>query len=107
MALAIERNDFEELERLVLTATAPDIEQLLVNWLSEVLYHVDAKGWVFTKCVIEECPHTRIAAQAWGQRLSPSDRTRAVAVKAISYHQLSVKESPKGFEATVYVDIQR
>ena len=105
MALAIEPQAIRETERLPLSATGSDAEQLLVNWLSEILYHMDAEGWVFTRFAITQCSTTAVAAEGWGERRDPAARSRAVAVKAVTYHQLSVREAPNGWQATVYFDI--
>ena len=55
MALAIETQVIEEHERLSLAVSGSDVEQLLVNWLSEILYHMDAEGWMFARFTITEC----------------------------------------------------
>ena len=102
MALAIEPQAIQENERLPLSVKGSDAEQLLVNWLSEILYHMDAEGWMFARFAIEECSSTAITAEGWGERRDAAARTRAVAVKAVTYHQLSVRETPDGFEAAVY-----
>jgi len=105
MSLAIEPQKFQQEERRALAVTGADAEQLLVNWLSEILYYMDAEGWAFTRFDITECSPTAIAAEGWGERRDPASRTRAVAVKAVTYHQLAVRETADGFEATVYFDI--
>ena len=105
MALAIEPQRFNEKERIPLSVTGSDIEQLLVNWLSEILYYMDTEGWAFTGFAITECSATAITAAGWGERRHPAERSHAVAVKAVTYHQLSVRETADGFEATVYFDI--
>jgi protein archease len=105
MALAIEPQTFEEKEQLSLSVTGSDTEQLLVNWLSEILYYMDTAGWAFTRFAVTQCSPTGISAEGWGERREAARRTRAVAVKAITYHQLAVRETSGGFEATVYFDI--
>lgn len=105
MALAIEPRAFQEKESLSLAVTGSDAEQLLVNWLSEILYFMDAEGWAFTRFAISQCSSTAIVGEGWGERRDPVQRTRAVAVKAVTYHQLAVRQTPGGFEATVYFDI--
>jgi SHS2 domain-containing protein len=105
MALGVEPREFADKERLTLAATGADVEQLLVNWLSEILYWMDTDGWAFTRFVVLQCTHTSVNAEGWGERRDETSRTRAVAVKAVTYHQLLVQETPDGFEATVYFDI--
>jgi len=105
MALAIEPGPIEPRERLALAVSGSDAEQLLVNWLSEILYFLDAEGWVFCRFTIDECGPGAIAGEGWGERRDPASRTRAVAVKAVTYHQLSVRQTPEGWEAVVFFDI--
>jgi SHS2 domain-containing protein len=105
MALAIEAAEFRGVERLSLSVTGSDVEQLLVNWLSEILYHMDAEGWLFSRFAIAQCSPTAVTAEGWGERRDPASRSRAVAVKAVTYHQLAVRQTPDGWEATVYFDI--
>ena len=105
MALAIEPQDIRPAERLPLSATASDAEQLLVNWLSEILYHMDAEGWAFARFAIHRCGTTAVEGEGWGERRSLASRSRSVAVKAVTYHQLAVRETPGAWEAVVYFDI--
>ena len=105
MSLAMEPQPIRLEDRLSLAVSAADVEQLLVNWLSEILYHMDAEGWVFGDFIIQRCDRTFIAGEGLGERRELDLRTRAVAVKAVTYHQLSVSETPDGWQATVYFDI--
>jgi SHS2 domain-containing protein len=102
---ATEQPAISESARLPLAATAPDLEQLLVNWLSEILYRMDAEGWAFSKFHVEHCDATAVAGEGWGERRDAANRTRSVAVKAVTYHQLSVRQMADGWQATVYFDI--
>jgi SHS2 domain-containing protein len=105
MTLAGEARKVPPREHAALSATAPDVEQLLVNWLSEILYRMDAEGWIFSRFQVDQCEPMRIEGHGWGERREAASRTRSVAVKAVTYHQLSVREAEHGWEATVYFDI--
>ena len=105
VALAVEPENIQELSVLPLSATGSDAEQLLVNWLSEILYRMDAEGWIFRSFSVGDCSSTAINGKGRGEHREVSARTRSVAVKAVTYHQLSVRETAKGWEATVYFDI--
>jgi SHS2 domain-containing protein len=92
-----------------LRANGGNYEDLLVGWLSEILYFIDAEEWSFAEFRI-----IRIAAEAGefsmegrgiGSRRDPSSRSRAVPVKAVTYHQISVRQIADGWEAVVYFDI--
>jgi SHS2 domain-containing protein len=92
-------------KQLSLHAEASDMPSLLVNWLSELLYLFDAEGWVFRDFAFEELTDHSLAAIAQGEKF---DRTRhqvKLLVKAITYHQLDLRETAQGWRAQVYVDI--
>jgi len=92
-------------EKLSLRAEASDLPNLLVNWLSEILYLFDAEGWLFRDFEVEDLTDHSLGAVARGEKF---DRTRhrvKLLVKAITYHQLDLKETAQGWRAQVYVDI--
>lgn len=108
VAISLDRQDdtqSAEAERLSLSARGADLEELLVNWLSEVLYFMDAEGWVFRNFGVGKLEGNIIEGEAQGYRRLAAERTRAVAVKAVTYHQISVRETTEGWEAVVYFDI--
>jgi SHS2 domain-containing protein len=82
-----------------------DAASLLVNWLSEILYRVDAEGRLFHDFEVREVTDKSLIARARGE---PFDRARHqvnLQVKAITYHQLMLEPTPEGWRARVYVDI--
>jgi SHS2 domain-containing protein len=87
-----------------ISAHGGDREELLVNFLSEVLYALDAERWRFSEFRIQRLDGDAIEAEGWGSRAGASGHTR-VAVKAVTYHQVSVEKSSTGWEAVVYFDI--
>ena len=105
MALAVENQSIQPKERLALAARGADAEELLINWLSEILYFVDAEGWLFCRFSIDRLEDHALQAEGWGERRDPASRSRAVAVKAVTYHQVSVSRVGDGWEAVVYFDI--
>ncbi len=68
---------------------APDVELLLVDWLSAVIYEMATRNLVFGRFDVMLLDH-RLDAKAWGE---PLDRTRhepAVEVKGATYTALAV-----------------
>jgi SHS2 domain-containing protein len=82
-----------------------DPPSLLINWLSELLYLQDAEGWLFRDFEIHSLADTSLAAVARGEKLDPARHQLKLLVKAITYHQLSMEQTPAGWRARVYVDI--
>ena len=91
-------------QRRKITAQGQDREELLVHFLSEVLYALDTEGWRFSEFRIGTIDPDRIEAEGWGECKERSEHSR-VAVKAVTYHQVSVARTDQGWEAVVYFDI--
>jgi len=105
MHLIVDLEAITPQEKTSLRAEASDMPSLLVNWLSEILYLFDAEGWLFRDFEVEDLTDHSLAAMARGEKF---DRTRhqvKLLVKAITYHQLDLKETTQGWRAQVYVDI--
>ncbi len=84
---------------------ASDPPNLLVNWLSEILYLHDAEGWLFSDFEMRSLTDHSLSALARGEKLDPARHPIKLLVKAITYHQLALEKTPQGWRAQVYVDI--
>jgi SHS2 domain-containing protein len=100
--------DLEAIEpqgKTPLRAEASDTPSLLVNWLSEILYLFDAEGRLFREYEIEELTDHSLAAVARGEKFDRRRHRVKLLVKAVTYHQLDLRETAQGWRAQVYVDI--
>jgi SHS2 domain-containing protein len=80
-------------------------ENLLVNWLSELIYLHDAEGWIFRDFEITDLKDDSLSAIAWGEKFDRPRHEVKLHVKAITYHQLALEKTAEGWRAQVYVDI--
>jgi len=94
----------ERVERPV-EVEARDLEGLLVAWLSELLYIFEVEGTVFCRFLVEEIEPRGLRAKAYGESFDPARHEPHLAVKAVTRHQLSVREGEDGWEAHVILDI--
>jgi len=92
-------------DQLPLRAEASDMPSLLVNWLSEILYLFDAEGWLFRDFEVDELTEHSLAAIARGEKFDRGRHQVKLLVKAVTYHQLDLRETAEGWRAQVYVDI--
>jgi SHS2 domain-containing protein len=92
-------------EKLEITLEGRDSENLLFLWLSEILYLFDGKQFVSGRFTIHSLNAHSLRAAISGEPFSPRRHITRMDVKAITYHQLSVVESPAGGLVTVYLDI--
>jgi SHS2 domain-containing protein len=88
--------------------SAPNSEELMYKWLSEILYLFDGEQKLFNNfdvSITKASSSLSLSATACGE---PYDKIRhqvRTYVKAITYHQLSVKACQNNFEAKVFLDI--
>lgn len=85
--------------------SSPDLDTLLVDWLSEMLFLFEARD------VVPERVEVRVSRDPWrvaGVVAGPETETfvqEGPQVKAITYHGLKVRDEPGACEALVYVDV--
>lgn len=103
--LMVDLKAIQASEETPLEVRGPDPESVLVNWLSEILYLFDAEGWVFRDFRVTRLGNDSLSALAQGEKFQPSRHHVKVLVKAVTYHQLALEETPRGWRAQVYVDI--
>ena len=82
--------------------SADDQESLLVDWLSELLYLYETTGLVFHRYHITTWEPTFIEATVTGDK---PDQPAAMHIKAITYHQLEVAQTPDNWQARIFFDI--
>ena len=66
-------------------------EDLLVAWLRELLVLSESEEVVFCDFTITSFSEWRVEADVWGGPISKKVHRSGAAVKAITYHNLSVK----------------
>ncbi len=90
-------------EGITIEVEANDLGALLVDWLEEVLYLQDARDAVVGDVSVDRVSDGRAHGSV---AIAPRDRDlEGTAVKAITYHQLSVEEADGNWIAVVYFDI--
>ena len=94
----------EPVERLDLTIEGTEPENLLVDWLAELLYRFSAGHMLFCRFEITR-REDHVAARAWGETIDPARHQLDTEVKAITYHRLKVEPQAEGWLAEVIVDL--
>jgi SHS2 domain-containing protein len=92
-----------EIKKEILLPRDSDTEQLVIDWLSELLYLSDISGLVFGKFRVELSD--QLKAQVWGEPYSRDKHGYGAEIKAVTYHLLSVKNNKKGVTIRVLFDV--
>lgn len=104
-AIVVELDDIEPRIAYPIAASGDDDQSLLVNWLDEALYYLDARRIVLRRFHIEHFGGGRVAGQAWGEPRDPLKHRPKVIVKGVTYHQLKIEQRPDGWQVQVFLDI--
>ena len=105
MAVVMDPESIVARESRRVSLDAADLEQLLVRWLSEILYLYDGEGFVSKEFSVSELDRTSLKATLRGEKYSPGVHTSRTDVKAVTYHQLLVEGGPSGSRVRFYLDI--
>ncbi|HET8686193.1 MAG TPA: archease [Methanosarcina sp.] len=88
---------------------SPDLESLLVDWLSELLYIFEVDEIVFRKFRVEKIKEGEgeysITGQAVGEKYYPESHPFETEIKAVTYNQLEIAKTAEGWKAQIVVDI--
>jgi SHS2 domain-containing protein len=108
LSIAGEIKHVEPRQTFALSATAADLEALLVNWLNEVLWWSDGKQIAFREFRVQQIDEggdaMRVAAIGAGEPRDPARHRAKLIIKAVTYHQLKVVEALEGWVAEVFLD---
>jgi SHS2 domain-containing protein len=105
VATALELEDVSPQQVYALAAEGEDLESLLVNWLSEVLYLLDGKHVAMRRFVVREITSSRVTAEALGEPRDAARHRAKLVLKGVTYHQLRIARDENGWWAEVYLDI--
>ncbi|MCL4538153.1 MAG: archease [Bacteroidetes bacterium] len=87
-----------------LNLKADNIEELLVDWLRELLFRHETKGFILISADIAEVSATSLRANLAG-RTRASEEEPEIEIKAVTYHGLSVQKNDAGYVVTIVFDI--
>ncbi len=80
---------------------APDVESLLVAFLSEVLYFMEQEHLGFDVFHILEVEGQKLRAELEGAPLLSLTK----AIKAVTFHNLNVRRTDRGYEVEIVFDV--
>jgi len=100
-----DKSEIENIGQYNIELEAPDLEQLLVDFLSDLLFLNSAKNLVFGffKVDLDE-KNSKLSAKVFGEKFNISKHKAGAEIKAVTYHMLEVKKK-KPFHVQVLFDI--
>jgi SHS2 domain-containing protein len=92
-------------ERRTVNLKGSDNENLLVRWLSEILYLYDGEGFLVSDIDIKSLHDSVLEAVLNGENAHIGNHQFRVDVKAVTYHQLKIVFEKGVWTARVFLDI--
>ena len=84
---------------------APSKEELLVSWLDELLYNFYTKGIIFFDFDITLVTDGTLTAKARGRHLGENKNRLKREIKAATFHDLNIAETPGGLSVDIVFDV--
>lgn len=105
LSLMVDLDGVEPREERQIEIRARDREGLLVRWLTELLYFLDAEEMLFRRLEIEELSDIHLRGRALGERIDRERHRLHFGVKAVTRHLLEIAPEDGGYRATILFDI--
>jgi SHS2 domain-containing protein len=105
VATTMETENIDPRESYGLSAEGDSLESLIVNWLNDVLYHVDGRRLALRNFKVRHFDLRRTSGEALGERRDAERHPGKLIVKGVTYHQLKIKQDGAGWFCEVYLDI--
>ena len=82
-----------------------DREELLVNYLRAVLDLFNGDRLLLKSFIIDEMDDKHLAGEVKGEVFDPGRHRLKREIKAVTYHQAQIRETPKGWRGRVIFDV--
>jgi len=103
MNVMIDTSSVSLVEKRKIEITSDELESLLVDWLSEIIFLFETEYLIFGDFKIDYIKDYSLKAVASGEYINLSRHSFVTHVKAITYHKLKIKKN-KDFCIQVIVD---
>ena len=84
---------------------APNLEELFVNWLEELLYIWESKRILLSRFTVKEIQDHCLEAEVAGETYDPGRHELHSEIKAATYHGLRIEQKQDLWEVRVIFDL--
>ena len=81
------------------------LEDLLINFLREVLYLYNGERWLLKDLRVTRIGEKGLEAEARGEPFDGQKHEICKEIKAVTYHQAQIRKTPDGWTARVIIDV--
>jgi len=80
---------------------SPDILQLLVDFLSEILYLSETENEAYFNIKFKKFSDNTLEGELFGKKI----KEQGLIIKGVTYHNLEIREKKEGYLATILFDV--
>ena len=84
---------------------AQSFEELLVHWLSELLYIFNKDQIIFSNFKIQQLDKDNLIAKSSGEKIDPENTDLQTEIKAVTFHDLKIEKNRAGFTCKIIFDV--
>ncbi|MDH3443708.1 MAG: archease [Deltaproteobacteria bacterium] len=92
-------------ERMQLEVEGSDRDDLLVNWLRELLYLYQGSAFLLKEFIVQEIKDTLVKAEVGGEKLDPDRHEIKQEITAVAYHQSHMQKTGDQWIAQVIFEV--
>jgi len=81
-----------------------DLENLLVRWLTELLYLAESEGLLLSRVAVRKLDGLSLEAEVAGEKLDRARHAVRVEIKAPTYHLIRIENTGRGWSVRVVFD---
>lgn len=95
----------EKKERLPLEVEGTDCDDLMVNWVRELLYLYQGSGYLLREFVIREVKDTLVKAEVAGEKIDPDRHEIVQEIAAVAFHKSRMEKTGNLWTAHLIFEI--
>jgi SHS2 domain-containing protein len=92
-------------EAITVEIEADDSDQLLRNWLSELLYYFNVKDTLLCDFKIHKINDKYISSEVKGEKINPRKHALRHEIKAVTFHRLHIQEKEDLLTTEIIFDV--
>ena len=92
-------------ERLPLEVEGADRDDLMVNWMRELLYLYQGSGYLLKEFVIREVKDTSVKAEVCGEKIDPDRHEIKQEIAAVAYNQSRMTKTGNRWTAQLIFEV--
>ena len=92
-------------ERMPLEVEGADRDDLMVNWMRELLYLFQVSGYLLKEFQVREVKDTHVLAEVCGEKYDPDRHEIQREIRSVAYHQSRMEKTGDQWTAQIIFEL--